>query len=52
MPYILNTQHLDLKIKKAPIAGPTMIAVCIPVELKATAFCKIFRGTSDGVKDC
>ena len=27
-----------------------MIAVCIPVELKATAFCKIFRGTSKELK--
>ena len=39
MPYILNTQHLT-KNKEILIKGPTRIAVCIPVELKATAFVK------------
>ena len=29
-----------------------MIAVCIPLELKAMAFCRIDLGTKDGVNDC
>ena len=38
--------------KNPPIAGPTMIAVCIPLELKAIAFCNKRLGTNEGVNDC